>query len=106
MVTTPLGVFAGRASKEWEPGLPAQLFFRPEYVEVIDNDSIRERPNYATGTVERVTFLGNSTDVLIRSGEVLIKARLHPSRSPTVHKKIKFFVAPDHCIVFPANGGG
>jgi hypothetical protein len=73
---------------------------------VIDNDSIQEGTNYGTGTVERVTFLGNSADVLIRSGEVLIKARVHPSRLPTVHTKIKFFVAPDHCIVFPANGAG
>jgi len=105
-VTTPLGVFAARASKEWEPSLPAELFFRPEYVDVIDNDSIQEGTNYGTGTVERVTFLGNSADVLIRSGELLIKARVHPSRLPAVHKKIKFFVAPDHCTVFPANGGG
>jgi iron(III) transport system ATP-binding protein len=106
MVTTPLGVFAARASKEWKPSLPAELFFRPEYVDVIDKDSIQEGTNYGTGTVERVTFLGNSADVLIRSGEVLIKARVHPSCLPTVHTKIKFFVARDHCIVFPANGAG
>jgi len=99
-VTTPLGVFAARPSKEWEPSLPVELFFRPEYVDVVDNDSLQEGPNYGTGTVERVTFLGNSADVLIRSGELLIKARVHPSRLPTLHKKIKFFVAPDHCIVF------
>ena len=106
MVTTPLGVFAARASKEWEPCLPAELFFRPEYVDVVDRDLILEGANYGTGTVERVTFLGNSADVIIRCGEVPIKARVHPSRLPAVGKQISFFVAPDHCMVFPANGAG
>ena len=106
MVTTPLGVFAARASKEWEPCLPAELFFRPEYVDVVDSDLIPEGANYGTGTVQRVTFLGNSADVIIRCGEVLIKARVHASRLPAVGKKVSFFVAPDHCIVFPANGAG
>ena len=83
-VTTPLGIFVARASEEWQPSLPAELFFRPEYVDIIDNDAIRDGPNYGDGTVERVIFLGNSADVIIRSGEVLVKARVHPSRLPAV----------------------
>ena len=105
-VTTPLGIFVARASPEWQPSLPAELFFRPEYVDIIDNDAIRDGPNYGAGTVERVTFLGNSADVIIRSGEALVKARAHPARLPTAGSKVGFFVAPDHCIVFPANPAG
>jgi hypothetical protein len=56
--------------------------------------------------VERVTFLGNSADVIIRSGEVLVKARAHPARLPTVGRKVTFFVAPDHCILFSAERAG
>ncbi|HEY1235849.1 MAG TPA: ABC transporter ATP-binding protein [Candidatus Binatia bacterium] len=105
-LATPLGNFIARRSEEWQPGMMAELFFRPEYVDLLEEDAVRSGFNFSTGVVERVTFLGNSADVLIRSGEVLIKARVHPSGLPTVNKKIKFFVAPDHCIVFPANGGG
>ncbi|MGN6734295.1 MAG: ABC transporter ATP-binding protein [Candidatus Binatia bacterium] len=101
-VTTALGIFVARASPEWQASLPAELFFRPEYVDIIDNDAIRDGPNYGAGTVERVTFLGNSADVIIRSGEALVKARAHPARLPTAGSKVSFFVAPDHCIVFPA----
>jgi iron(III) transport system ATP-binding protein len=105
-LTTPLGFFVGRASAEWQPSLPAELFFRPEYVDIIDDDAIRDGPNYGAGTVERVTFLGNSADVIIRSGEVLVKARAHPARLPIARRKVTFFVAPAHCIVFPANRAG
>jgi ABC-type sugar transport system ATPase subunit len=105
-VTTPLGIFVARASPEWQPSLPAELFFRPEYVDIIDNDAIRDGPNYGAGTVERVTFLGNSADVIIRSGAALVKSRAHPARLPTAGSKVSFFVAPDHCIVFPANPAG
>jgi iron(III) transport system ATP-binding protein len=102
-VTTPLGFFVARPSKEWKPSLPAELFFRPEYVDLLDNDAIHDGANYGAGTVDRVTFLGNSADVIIRSGEVLVKARAHPARLPIAGRKVTFFVSPDHCIVFPAN---
>lgn len=105
-VTTPLGIFVARASAEWQPSLPAELFFRPEYVDLLDNDATRDGANHGAGTVERVTFLGNSADVIIRSGEVLVKARAHPARLPTVGRKVTFFVAPDHCILFPAERAG
>ena len=59
--------------------------------------------NYGAGTVERVTFLGNSADVIIRSGEASeSKHALIRRAMPTAGSKVSFFVAPDHCIVFPA----
>ena len=103
-VATALGNFAARRSDEWQPGMAAELFFRPEYVDLIDENSGRHGPNNSTGMVERVTFLGNSADVIIRAGEVLVKAHAHPGRLPTVGKRISFFVAADHCVVFPAIG--
>jgi iron(III) transport system ATP-binding protein len=105
-VATALGKFVARRSHQWQPGMAAEVFFRPEYVDLVDHEVDRARPNYGSGMVERVTFLGSSADVIIRSGEVLVKAQAHPARLPRTGEKVKFFVAPDHCIVFPANGAG
>ena len=52
--------------------------------------------------VERVTFLGNSVDVILRSGEVRLRLRAHPARIPGVGTRVSFSVAAESCIVFPA----
>src|SRR5262249_11824073 len=71
LVESPLGVFVARRSVEWREGLPASLFFRPEYVDFFDrNNPSNNGTNTGTGVVERVTFLGNSADVVIRCGEI------------------------------------
>jgi len=101
-LATPLGNFTARRSEEWQPGMAAELFFRPEYVDLLEDDAVRNGSNCSAGVVERVTFLGNSADVMIRRGDVLIKAHAHPARLPIAGKKVKFFVPPDDCIVFPA----
>jgi hypothetical protein len=102
VVESPLGTFVARRSIEWREGLPASLFFRPEYVEFLDwNNSSKNGTNAGTGTVERVTFLGNSVDVVIRCGEIALRVRSHPTRTPAAGKKVHFSVAPEFCIVFP-----
>ena len=58
--------------------------------------------NYGLAQVERVTFLGNSADVILRSGEVRIRLRAHPARIPSVGTKVSFSVPAESCIVFPA----
>jgi ABC-type sugar transport system ATPase subunit len=102
LVGSPLGAFVARRSVEWREGLPAALFFRPEYVEFFDRNSPSDNgTNTGTGVVERVTFLGNSADVVIRCGEIALRVRAHPTRSPAVGKQVRFSVAPESCIVFP-----
>jgi hypothetical protein len=51
--------------------------------------------------VERVTFLGNSADVILRCNDLKLRARSHPARAPKVGKSVKFLVAPSSCIAFP-----
>jgi len=103
LVESPLGAFVARRSVEWREGMPASLFFRPEYVEFFDrNNPSNNGTNTGTGTVERVTFLGNSADVVIRCGEIALRVRAHPARTPAAGKKVHFSVAPESCIVFPA----
>ncbi len=98
-----IGSFAARRSAEWQEGKPALLFFRPENVELRsaagDTSDIGNR---ASGIVERVTFLGNAAEVVIRCGGTAVRARAHPSRLPAPGKDANFYVAPDHCIVFAA----
>ena len=53
--------------------------------------------------MERVTFLGNSADVVIRCGEIALRVRAHPTHTPAVGKQVHFAVAPESCIVFPAS---
>jgi iron(III) transport system ATP-binding protein len=103
VVESPLGTFVAQRSIEWREGLPASLFFRPEYVEFFDpNNSSNNGTNTGTGTIERVTFLGNSADVVIRCGEIALRVRAHPTRTPAAGKQVHFSVAPEFCIVFPA----
>ena len=103
LVVTPVGNFVAQRGAEWRTGMAAQLFFRPEYVDLAkEDDAVDNRPNCGAGVVERVTFLGNSADVIIRCGEIALRARAHPSGLPAVGKRVKFSVAPSSCIVFPA----
>jgi len=91
-------------ASSWREGLPASLFFRPEYVEFFDrNNPSNNGTNTGTGIIERVTFLGNSADVVIRCGEIALCVRAHPTRTPAAGKQVYFSVAPESCIVFPAS---
>jgi iron(III) transport system ATP-binding protein len=101
MVATSIGSFAAQRSVEWQPGIAAQLFFRPESVELLDEAAAANNaPNHGSGVVERVTFLGNSVDVIIRCNDVKLRARTHPARAPAVGEAVGFMVEPKSCIVF------
>jgi iron(III) transport system ATP-binding protein len=102
LVATPVGGFVAQRSVEWQPGMTAQLFFRPESVEFLDQAAAADNsPNQGAGVVERVTFLGNSADVIMRCNDVQLRVRTHPARTPAVGKAVRFGVAPNSCIVFP-----
>jgi iron(III) transport system ATP-binding protein len=100
LLTTAIGRFVAQRSGEWEPGMAAQLFFRPESVDIVEA-AVNGRANYASGSVERVTFLGSFADVVLRCNDLRIRARTHPNRAPAVGAKVSFVVPPDACIVFP-----
>jgi iron(III) transport system ATP-binding protein len=103
MVATPIGAFVAQRSVEWQPGMAAQLFFRPESVEFLEEAAAADNsPNQGAGVLERVTFLGNSADVMIRCNDVKLRVRTHPARTPGVGKAVRFAVAPSSCIVFPS----
>jgi ABC-type sugar transport system ATPase subunit len=102
IVATPLGAFAAQRSVEWQEGMKALLFFRPENVEFRHDVASVNGKNTATGAVERVTFLGSAADVVVRCGEIALRARAHPTRAPKVGRQVSFSVPPELCIVFPA----
>jgi iron(III) transport system ATP-binding protein len=103
LVQSPIGSFVAQRSVEWQPGMPALLFFRPEYVSLSETpDPNANGTNRGTATVERITFLGNSVDVLVRCGDVQLRACVHPARAPRGGKSVHFTVDPASCIVFPA----
>jgi len=101
VLESPLGRFAALRSLEWQPGAAADLFFRPENVELSD-DRVGDGLNRGSGVVERAIFLGNSCDIVIRCGDVAVRARAHPGRAPAVGRRVGFSVAAASCIVFPA----
>jgi ABC-type Fe3+/spermidine/putrescine transport system ATPase subunit len=101
LLQTPVGKFAARRSVEWQPGMAAELFFRPESIELVDGKAVDAAANHGTALVERATFLGNSADVILRSGEVRLRLRAHPARIPNVGTKVNFLVPAESCIVFP-----
>jgi iron(III) transport system ATP-binding protein len=106
LLATPLGSFVAQRSEEWQPGMATQLFFRPECVDLCDETARRGNElNCGSGVVERVTFLGNSADVIMRCNDVALRVRTHPSRTPAVGQPMSFFIAPGACIAFPAAGG-
>ena len=101
ILATPIGKFIARRSVEWQPGVAPQLFFRPECVDLLDDNApASSAPNHGEGVVERVTFLGNSADMVMRCKDVSIRVRSHPTRTPTVGRQVRFFIAPAACIVF------
>ncbi len=100
VVATPIGRFAAQRGKEWQPGMAAQLFFRPESVEIVEGRDNRTA-NFASAVVERVTFLGSFADVFLRANELRIRTRTHPARAPAVGADLNFVVPPEACIVFP-----
>jgi len=103
LVQSPIGRFVALRSAEWQEGQAALLFFRPENVEFIsEKDPPHNGNNAASGIVERVTFLGNSADVVIRSGETTLRVRAHPARAPVSGEEVSFYVGPNSCIAFPA----
>jgi iron(III) transport system ATP-binding protein len=103
LLKSPIGSFVARRSVEWQAGPAALLFFRPENLEILDGNGRSEsETNHGTGIVERVTFLGNSVDVILRSGDTAVRVRAHPARIPAAGKTVSFSVAPSACIVFPA----
>jgi len=103
-VATSIGSFAAQRSVEWQPGMATQLFFRPESVELLDGAGADNSPNQGSGIVERVTFLGNSADVIIGCNGMKLRARTHPARTPAVNQAVRFFISPGACIAFPAGG--
>ena len=105
-VEAPIGSFVARRSVEWQPGMPALLFFRPEYVQLSENRDARGNgTNSGTAIVERVTFLGNSLDVVVRCGEIALRVRAHPTCAPMAGRSVHFTVERSACIVFPASAG-
>jgi iron(III) transport system ATP-binding protein len=99
-----LGTFVARQSADWKDGNKGSLFFRPEYVKLSgEGKTPNEEQNHGSATVERVIFLGDSVDVTLRCGEVILRARSHPSRMPSPGEQVKFHVRRDACIVFPAS---
>jgi len=101
-VQTPVGKFTARRSVEWQAGMAAELFFRPESLELADSNALDKAVNHGTALVERATFLGGSADVILRCGEVRIRLRAHPARIPSVGTKVSFSIPAESCIVFPA----
>ena len=88
-----------------QPGMPAVLFFRPEYVQLSENrDGKGNGTNSGSALVERVTFLGSSVDVVVRCGEIALRVRAHPTDAPFAGKSVHFSVEQSSCIVFPAAG--
>jgi iron(III) transport system ATP-binding protein len=105
LVQTPIGPFVAQRSIEWQPGMPALLFFRPEYVNLSESrDGNANGTNRGSAIVERITFLGNSIDVVVRCGEIALRARAHPARALAGGKPVYFTVEPSSCIVFPVSG--
>ncbi len=43
LVTTAIGKFVAQRSAEWQPGVAAQLFFRPECVDLLEDNRAREQ---------------------------------------------------------------
>jgi len=103
LVESPVGPFVAQRSVEWQPGMPAVLFFRPEYVQLSESRlASNNGTNSGSAVVERVTFLGNSVDVAVRCGEIALRVRAHPTHAPVAGRSVHFSVEQSACIIFPA----
>jgi len=100
LVVSPFGKYAAMRSPEWQPGMKAELFFRPESIDLVDGHVANGGINQGSALVERVTFLGNAADVILCSNDVRLRLRAHPARIPKVGAKVKFSVPAESCIVF------
>jgi iron(III) transport system ATP-binding protein len=99
LLVSPIGSFLARRSVEWQRDRRRCYSSVPE-CEILVAAAPLAQMNHGAGVVERVTFLGNSADVIFRSGATAVRMRAHPARIPAVGKTVSFSVAPSACIVF------
>jgi iron(III) transport system ATP-binding protein len=96
-VETPFG----RCSALARPGddSEARLFFRPHHAQIVAQDD-REAPNQGRAQVTAVQFLGETLDITVRRGDVVVSLRSSPSRHPAIGQEVSFSVDPAFSIAF------
>ena len=85
-----------------KPGDKALLVLRPENVVV--RGASEQRPNEFSGKLEIAAFLGDHLDCIVSIGDVLVRARAHPSVSLRRGQDVWVEFPVAHCVAMRDDG--
>jgi len=97
VIGTKLGLFRGIAGNAIADGGKAALILRPNAIVAGPLDG-----NSFPATVESVTFLGDSQEVRLRSGDFPVLQVTSPYQRVEVGSSFNAWIDPAHCIIVPA----
>ncbi len=100
-ISTALGDFFCIVPPEIRPADAVLIFVRPENLQIVASGEAPPQNTYG-GEIRSLTFLGEYVDCQIRSQDILLKARLHPSCGLREGEGIRFRVDPTAAICIPA----
>jgi iron(III) transport system ATP-binding protein len=84
------------------PGGTGLLVVRPENIVVRSEAS--GRPNEFAGTLRVAAYLGDRLDCVVEIGDLLIRARAHPSTQLTREQQVWVEFPVEHCVAIPDDG--
>ncbi|NLS03793.1 ABC transporter ATP-binding protein [Rhizobium sp. P32RR-XVIII] len=99
-VETPIGILSCMAGTLAERGTPVLVAMRPEHVSVSHAGSV-EGENTVVARVERLTYLGECTEIETRIGGHAFKVRAHPDFVSKVGDTIRLQLPAHRCVLLP-----
>jgi iron(III) transport system ATP-binding protein len=105
LVETPIGRLRAKSSPATEirVGSKVEVTVRPERLVLHHDGVVEDKENMSAGVVERVTYLGESIDYLVRlQNDVTVLATCHPSVMVPESGRVAVEFPPESCSVVPA----
>jgi len=84
------------------PGAKALLVLRPE--NIIVRSQPASLPNEFAGTLRVAAFLGDRLDCVVEIGDLLVRARAHPTTTLRRDQKVWVEFPVEHCTAIPDDG--
>ncbi len=83
-------------------GDPALLVLRPE--DIVVRAEASGRPNEFAGTLRTAAFLGDHLDCFVEIGDVLVRAKTHPSTRLRREQRVWVEFPVEHCVAIADDG--
>ncbi|WP_417587316.1 ABC transporter ATP-binding protein [Pararhodobacter oceanensis] len=103
-IETRLGALLGQPSASFKPGDAATAVIRPQALERLPAASDATL-NTFDATVSETSFLGETVETWVMAGDERLMLKLNPYDACAVGERLRLRIAPEHCVIVPAEGG-